>query len=211
MGDWLVYNDLNQWHYVVDRDAHLAAGRRVVELRAMSGTTGTMLVDKVWRQQRALFQPVMDLVVHYQKPYAGQSPERQATDFCALLGGLEPNERVLYDGERDLDVPDRTEFARRWLGVLEDRLDTLAQVYVPGTIRGEFPRSFTGDRIVKAPHYSGTPDWPHDVHQFTDRGPIPGGNTTGDVNRTRLTVVELLARGSRAPDLDWDEPILSRR
>lgn len=200
------YNDGNQWHYVLDPPAY-AAARTVYEMRAMSGTTGTMLVDTRWAQQRAAVGPLVECFVHYQKPYAGQSPERQAGDFCALVDELRPNEAVLYDGEADLDVPDRVDFARRWLGVVEPRLGTLCQVYVPGALRGEFPRSVTGPRLVKAPHYSATPTWPHDIHQFSDRASFPGGNGPGDANRTALTAAQILARCRPASDLDWTTPL----
>ncbi|MGH3910903.1 MAG: hypothetical protein ACRDRM_08720, partial [Pseudonocardiaceae bacterium] len=38
------------------------------------------------------------------------------------------------------------------------------------------------------------PWWPHDVHQYTDKGYFPGCAKSGDLNYTTLSVDQILAR-----------------
>jgi len=193
------FNDGNQWHYVTDPAAYERA-RLMYEYRVASGSTGQMLMDTQWVQQRAAMQPLLDGMLYYQKPYNRESPEAQANLFCDLLGHLAPNEMVMLDIEGDINVPDPADFMRRWCAVVEPRLNTLAWVYVPQSLSGALTRAVTGNRIVKAPKYSGTdqrgpaPSWPYDVHQYTDKGAFPGGNGPGDANFTDLTVPQMLDR-----------------
>jgi len=198
------FNDGNQWHYVTDPAAYERA-RLMYEYRVASGSTGQMLVDTQWVQQRAAMQPLLDGMLYYQKPYNKESPEAQANLFCDLLGHLAPNEMVMLDIEGDINVPDPADFMRRWCAVVEPRLNTLAWIYVPQSLSGALTRAVTGNRIVKAPKYSGTdqrgpaPSWPYDVHQYTDKGAFPGGNGPGDANFTDLTVSQMLDRCRLAP------------
>ncbi len=198
------FNDGNQWHYVTDPAAYERA-RLMYEYRVASGSTGQMLVDTQWVQQRAAMQPLLDGMLYYQKPYNKESPEAQANLFCDLLGHLAPNEMVMLDIEGDINVPDPADFMRRWCAVVEPRLNTLAWIYVPQSLSGALTRAVTGNRIVKAPKYSGTdqrgpaPSWPYDVHQYTDKGAFPGGNGPGDANFTDLTVAQMLDRCRLAP------------
>jgi len=193
------WSDGNQWHYITDPAAY-AQARLLYEYRVCSGSTGQMLVDTRWVQQRAAMQPLLDGMLYYQKPYNKESPEVQANLFCDLLGHLAPNEMVMLDIEGDINVPDPADFMRRWCAVVELRLNTLAWIYVPQSLSGALTRAVTGNRIVKAPKYSGTdqrgpaPSWPYDVHQYTDKGAFPGGNGPGDANFTDLTVPQMLDR-----------------
>jgi len=198
--DW---NDGNQYHYITDSAAYERACL-MYEYRVLSGSTGQMLTDTRFAQQRAAMQPLLDGMLYYQKPYNKETPEAQATLFCDLLGHLAPNEMVMLDIEGDINVPDSADFVRRWCAVVEPRLNTLAWIYVPQSLSGALTRAVTGNRIVKAPKYSGTdqrgpaPSWPHDVHQYTDKGVFPGGNGPGDANFTDLTVPQMLDRCRRA-------------
>jgi len=193
------WSDGNQWHYITDPAAY-AQARLLYEYRVCSGSTGQMLVDTRWVQQRAAMQPLLDGMLYYQKPYNKETPEAQATLFCDLLGHLAPNEMVMLDIEGDINVPDPADFVRRWCAVVEPRLNTLAWIYVPQSLSGVLTMAVTGNRIVKAPKYSGTdqrgpaPSWPHDVHQYSDKGAFPGGNGPGDANFTDLTVPQMLDR-----------------
>ncbi len=198
------WSDGNQWHFITDPAAYERA-RLMYEYRVASGSTGQMLVDTRWVQQRAAMQPLLDGMLYYQKPYNKESPEAQANLLCDLLGHLAPNEMVMLDIEGDINVPDPADFMRRWCAVVEPRLNTLAWVYVPQSLSGVLTRAVTGNRIVKAPKYSGTdqrgpaPSWPYDVHQYTDKGAFPGGNGPGDANFTDLTVSQMLDRCRLAP------------
>jgi len=193
------FSDGNQWHFITDPAAYERA-RLMYEYRVASGSTGQMLVDTQWVQQRAAMQPLLDGMLYYQKPYNKESPEAQANLLCDLLGHLAPNEMVMLDIEGDINVPDPADFMRRWCAVVEPRLNTLAWVYVPQSLSGVLTRAVTGNRIVKAPKYSGTdqrgpaPSWPYDVHQYTDKGAFPGGNGPGDANFTDLSVPQMLDR-----------------
>ncbi len=214
------FSDGNQWHYVTDPAAY-EQNRLMYEYRAASGSTGQMLIDTKFAQQRAAMQPLLDGMLYYQKPYNKETPEAQANMFCDLLGRLAPNEMVMLDIEGDINVPDPADFMHRWLGVVESRLNTLAWIYVPQSLSGVLTRAVTGNRIVKAPKYSGAdqrgpaPSWPHDVHQYSDKGWFPGGNGPGDVNFTDLTVPQMLDRCRReatpAPPPPQGVPMPPRR
>lgn len=205
------FNDGNQYHFITDPDAY-ASQRTMYEMRVWSGSTGSMLEDTKWREQRRLMQPRLDGILWYQKPFNGMSPEEQANLLCDSLVKLEPNEMVMLDTEKNANQPtsnlgDYADFMRRWCAVVEPRLNTWAWIYVPLNLSQQLNRGVTGNRIVKAPHYSATPNWPHDVHQYTDNGYFPGANGNGDCNRTALTVREMLDRCRRAAPEDgiWNE------
>lgn len=210
------FNDGNQWHFITDPNAY-AQNRLLYEMRVCSGSTGSMLIDTSWVQQRAAIQPLLDGMLYYQKPYNKESPEAQANLFCDLLGRLAPNEMVMLDIEGDINVPDPADFVRRWCAVVEPRLNTLAWIYVPQSLSGALTRAVTGNRIVKAPKYSGTdqrgpaPTWDHDVHQYSDKGWFPGGNGPGDANFTDLTVPQMLDRCRRTSAPPQGVPMPPRR
>jgi len=210
------FSDGNQWHYITDPAAYERA-RLMYEYRVASGSTGQMLVDTQWVQQRAAMQPLLDGMLYYQKPYNKESPEAQANLFCDILGHLAPNEMVMLDIEGDINVPDPADFVRRWCAVVEPRLNTLAWIYIPQSLSGALTRAVTGNRIIKAPKYSGTdqrgpaPSWPYDVHQYSDRGWFPGGNGPGDANFTDLTVPQMLDRCRRTSAPPQGVPMPPRR
>jgi GH25 family lysozyme M1 (1,4-beta-N-acetylmuramidase) len=138
----------------------------------------------------------------YQYVWPHFTPEAQA-DFLVdtvLSCGLQQHEMVCLDIETEAKIPDPLGFAMRWLNEVEERLDTRAWVYVPGPLSKHFHRSITDDRIIMAPKYSGTPmmgarpTWPHDIHQYTDRGFFPGCTQSGDLSHTEMTIGQLLAR-----------------
>ncbi len=197
------FNDGNSWHPLVEPEAQLAAGRDLFAWRGASARGSQMYVDKTHvshRKMGALFTGV----VIYQFVWADLSPEYQAQFFLdsVLDGGLAPHEMICVDPEvgGGFTKGNVASFTRRWLNHIEPRLDTRAWVYVPGPLSTALDRSVTGDRIVWAPRYSGgvqrgsAPGWPHDVHQYTDKGSFPGAATVGDANYTELTTKTMLAR-----------------
>lgn len=194
------FNDGNRWHYVTDFDRYVRE-RQMYEMRTCSAQAGRMYIDPQFRSQRQNLQPRLHAYLHYQFPYQNAgTPERQAEFFCAAIGELRDNEMVMLDTEAGSGLRDPADFMRRWCAIVEPRLNTLAWIYIPSALAGSLTRAVTGPRIVKAPRYSGNagigdpPWWPHDVHQYTDRGYFPGSNEPGDVNVTSLTVNEMLTR-----------------
>jgi GH25 family lysozyme M1 (1,4-beta-N-acetylmuramidase) len=191
------FNDGSQYRQVVDPDAHMAA-RDLYMFRAASArrTDSRLYVDSYFMRHRETLAPMAGLVA-YQFVWTHTPPEAQADFFLEALGGvLRTNEMVMVDPEpgggfTNANAP---EFVTRWLAVVEPALQCRAWVYVPGALSRGLDRAFTQDRIVMAPHYSAVPQWSHDVHQFTDRGPFPGCPQEGDVSRTSLTVADLLRR-----------------
>ena len=201
------FNDGNYYHFITDPEAY-AANRLMYEYRVYSGSKGFMEYDYLFEQQRALMQPRLDAMLYYQKPINTMPAEDQAHMFCDKIKVLRPNEMIMLDTEKNFNDPksdlgDYEDFANRWWGVAENRLDTLSWVYVPKNISGQLSRRVTGQRIVKAPKYSRmssrgvAPDWDHDVHQYTDIGWFPGGNGPGDTNWTDMTVSQMLDRCRR--------------
>lgn len=198
----MLFNDGNQWHFVTDPDAY---PHPMYEMRAASARNGVPYVDPQFHRQRELLQPRVGGFLIYQFPYQNAgSPESQADFFCRAVGTLRPNEMVMLDTEAGSGLVDPADFMRRWCRIVESRLQTLAWIYVPKALAGQLTRAVTGNRIVKAPRYSGNagrgtpPDWPHDVWQYTDRGPFPGSaHGPGDVNTTEWSLPELLKRSGR--------------
>lgn len=197
-----VFNDGNQWHYVTDPDAYVREHPEVYEMRTCSARDGRMYVDSQFASQRRLMQPRVRGYLHYQFPWQNAgTPEAQAKFFCDVLGELRLNEMVMLDTEEGSGLIDPADFVRRWCAVVEPRLRTRAWIYVPSALAGKLTREVTGQRIVKAPRYSGhsgigaIPHWPHDVHQYTKAGPFPGSpHGPGDCNVTSWTVDQLLSR-----------------
>ena len=194
--------DGNKWHYVTVPDAYLRAHPDMYEMRTCSATNGQMYVDPQFALQRRVLQARVRGYLHYQFPYQNAgTPERQAEFFCNALGELRPNEMVMLDTEDASGLRDPADFVRRWCAVVEPRLRTLAWIYVPSGLARKLTRAVTGQRVVKAPRYSGhagrgtPPSWPYDVWQYTDRGPFPGSpHGPGDGNTTAWTVDQLLVR-----------------
>jgi hypothetical protein len=200
--------DGNEWHRVTDRSAYEHAGLPMLEFRAMSASTGTMVYDKAFADHRSRFTGLPFLI--YQYPYGKESPEKQAEDLAVLLGQLGPLEMVMLDIEaKNFGISDPAEFTRRWLARFEGRLGGHCWVYLPKALATPGMYDSIGERVIKAPRYSGhagkgpPPDWRHDVWQFSDRAPMPGSpDGPGGRNTTTLSVADLLARSGKgaAPD-----------
>lgn len=197
----VIFNDVNEWHRVTDRGAYERAGRPMIEIRACSASGGTMRHDRAFVEHRDRFRGFPRL--YYQYPYAQWSAETQADYLADQLGAIDPaTEMVMLDIESGSGIADPAGFTRRWLVRAEPRLGTRAWVYVPKALASPALYEAIGDRVVKAPRYSGTaergpaPDWGRwDVHQYTDRGPMPGSpDGPGDVNWTASSADQLLAR-----------------
>lgn len=198
----MLLNDGSQYRIVTDPAAHMAA-REVFAFRAASARGGTDLyVDTAFRQHR-IELAAMPALVMYQFVYATlQTPEAQARFFLDALGGpLSVNEMVMVDPEvgGGFTTKNAADWVQRWLATVEPVLQALAWVYVPGALATALA-PVVGDRIVMAPRYSGTPErtftptWPHEVHQFTDRGDFPGCTQPGDLSYTALTAEDMLRR-----------------
>jgi GH25 family lysozyme M1 (1,4-beta-N-acetylmuramidase) len=196
------FNDGNTWHVVTDPAAYMSA-RSVYMHRAASARDGVPYVDPTFLDHRTRMAQLPALV-WYQFLYTNAgSPEAQADFFLAAIGdGLYDNEMVMVDPEvgggfTNLNV---VEFTQRWLDRVENALDTRAWVYVPSSLSVGLSRTFTKDRIVMAPRYSGkaergaAPWWSYDVHQYTDQGVFPGANGPGDTSFTTLTAEDMLRR-----------------
>ena len=197
------FNDGNQWNYVVDPNAYMRS-REMYEYRACSAKdvngVFSMYQDTRFDEQRARMSACQGLLF-YQFPYQDFTPEAQADYFCNIIGTLRSNEMVMLDTEEGSGLTNPADFANRWLTRVEARLNTLAWVYVPRTLSAALSRKVTGNRIVKAPRYSGDatiglkPNWSYDVHQYSDKGLFPGSDDgIGDVNVTTWSVSQLLAR-----------------
>lgn len=193
------FNDGSQYCIVVDPIKHKRE-RQLFEFRVASARSGKLYVDTAFKHHRYSMADMPALLM-YQFVYGQWSPEEQANFFCNTIGELRPNEMVMLDIEVESHISNPADFARRWLQVVETTLQTLAWVYVPGPLSDQLTREVTGDRIVKAPRYSGgthkgkPPNWPHDVHQYSDKGYFPGcPNERGDVNYTELTIAEVLSK-----------------
>jgi hypothetical protein len=198
------FNDGSMYRVVSDPPA-LLRERQVYMHRAASARSGVPYVDPTFADHRARLSG-LPLLVWYQYVYQNAgTPEAQADFLCKAIGTLRPNETVMIDIETGGGITDPQDFARRWLAVVEPRLLCLAWVYVPGALAAALPRTFTGDRVVMAPRYSGTasrgaaPTWPHDVHQYTDQGHFPGCTQSGDTSYTALSLETLKARSQTVP------------
>ncbi len=195
--------DGNEWHRVTDRGAYERAGLPMLEFRAMSASSGTMVRDKAFADHRSRFTGFPFLI--YQYPYGKESPEKQADDLATLLGALGPLEMVMLDIEtKNFGISDPADFTRRWLARFEGRMGGRCWVYLPKALATSTMYDAIGDRVIKAPRYSGhagkglPPGWRHDVWQFSDRAPMPGSpDGPGDRNTTTFSVAELLARSGR--------------
>lgn len=192
------FNDASQYCRLTDPKAYKAK-RDLFEFRACSARNGRLYVDYAFEYHRNLMPDIASLM--YQFPYGQWSPEEQAEFFCRTIGTLRPHEMVMLDIEEESGIANPADFTRRWCKTVESRLSTKAWIYVPAPLAKSLPRSVTGDRIVKAPKYSGgmkrgpAPTWPHDVHQYSDRGYFPGcPEGMGDVNYTPLSTQDLLIR-----------------
>lgn len=196
------FNDGSVYRVVTDPSAQLKQ-RSLFMARAVSARNGAMYVDTAFARHRADLAG-MTALCWYQFPYINvASPEAAAAYFLQTLGGaLRWNEMVMLDPEPGggFTAANTRDYVRRWLDVVEPALHTRAWVYVPSTLAEALPPSFTADRIIMAPRYSGTgahgaePWWPWDVHQYTDQGTFPGCLQTGDTSHTSLTAEDLLAR-----------------
>lgn len=193
------FNDGSQYR-VVTKPIEQVNERDVYCFRAASARGGSMYVDTAFERHREVLA-AMDALLMYQYVYAEYSPEAQAEFLLSTVGGvLRVNEMVMLDIEAGSGIADPVNFTHRWLAVVEPVLRCLAWVYVPSAFSNKLTRQVTGDRIVMAPRYSGGPErglapwWPHDVHQYTDRGYFPGCPQTGDVSYTDLTAYQMLAR-----------------
>lgn len=195
----MIFNDGSQYRVVTDPEAHMAE-RDMFCFRAASARDGAMYVDTAFDRHRTQLAPMKALLL-YQFVYGQFTPEAQADFFLAAVDGLRWNEMVMLDIESGGGIPDPAGFARRWLDAVEPALQCRAWVYVPRALNAAL-RPVIGDRIVMAPRYSGTaqrgtpPDWPWDVHQYSDRGPFPGVSAPGDgdVSFTELQPEAMLAR-----------------
>lgn len=204
------FNDGSQYRVVTNPDAYLRE-RDMFETRVSSAKNGrTLYVDTAFQRHRDQLGPRLRALLLYHFPYQNAGPpEHQANWFCDVLGALRPNEMVMLDTESASGLRDPADFMRRWCGVVEQRFGTLCWVYVPRDLSGPLNRGVTGERLVKAPRYSGhggrgtPPNWAHDVWQFTDRGPFPGCSQSGDVNYTALSVDQMLTRCRRPADPNW--------
>ncbi|MGH3909253.1 MAG: hypothetical protein ACRDRM_00310, partial [Pseudonocardiaceae bacterium] len=163
------------------------------EFRVASARNGQMYVDSAFGHHREVLRGMKALLL-YQFPYGNWSAEEQADFFCDTVGRLRPHEMMMLDIEAGSGIGDPADFTRRWLARAEGRLGGLAWVYVPSALAAAVTREVTGPRLVKAPRYSGhagrgaAPWWPHDVHQYTDKGYFPGCAKSGDLNYTTLSV-----------------------
>lgn len=201
------FNDGSQYRVVTDPERHMRE-RELYCFRAASTRNGAMYVDTAFEQHRATLANMRGLMI-YQYVYVSASPEETADFFLRALGDLRENEMVMVDPEvgGGFTNDNAPAWVQRWLNRVETALDTRAWIYVPKAISIGLNRNFTKDRIIMAPRYTRdaatglmspnrgiSPDWPHDVHQFTDNGYFPGCTQTGDTNFTALTVDEMLRR-----------------
>jgi hypothetical protein len=187
------FNDGSSYRVVTDPARHLRE-RPMFIGRAASARNAGLYVDTSLAHHRTTLAS-MPLLVWYQYVWSQWGPETQAQFLIDTLGYLKPNETVMLDIETAAGIADPADFSRRWLAHIEPRLKCRAWIYVPGALYPALA-PLIGGRVVVMPHYSGVPTWPHDVHQYTDRGYFPGcpDQAGGDVNRTALTVPQLLAR-----------------
>lgn len=195
------FNDGSEYRVVTDAARHMAE-REFYCFRVASTRKGVMYVDAVFDRHRSSLAPMRGLLM-YQFPYASASPEATADFFLKAIGGaLRENEMVMIDPEvgGGFTNANAAAWTQRWLDYVEPALSTRAWVYVPGPLSTGLGRSFTKDRIVMAPRYSGSatrgaaPWWSHDVHQYTDKGYFPGCTQSGDTSFTNLSVIEMLRR-----------------
>lgn len=197
------FNDGSEYRVVTDPAQHMRE-RVIFEFRAASAHKENgrfqVYMDRAFVHHREVLRSMRGLLI-YQFPYGNWTPEYQADFFCEVLGGaLRPNEMVMLDTEAESGLKNPADFATRWFNRVESRLRTLSWIYVPRALADALSPAVTGPRIRKAPRYSGGPHrgpapwWPHDVHQYTDRGYFPGCSQSGDVNYTVLTIDQILDR-----------------
>lgn len=200
----MLLNDGSQYRVVTDPEAHMAT-REVFAFRVASAKGGTApYVDTAFARHRDQLAGMRGLVM-YQFAYANLSPESQAEFFLqALGGGLRWNEMIMIDPEVGGGFRNdqrSADWVAHWLAIVEPALDARAWIYIPRALSPAL-QPLVGGRVVMAPRYSGTdrrgtsPDWPHDVHQFTDRGPFPGCSQSGDLSYSNLTADDMLARSN---------------
>lgn len=190
------FNDGSMYRVVTDPARQLAE-RELYCHRAASARANVPYVDPTFVDHRQKLAKMPGLLFYQFAYLTAGTPETQAAFFVSALDfGLHRNEMVMLDVESGggFTATNVQAFARRWLDVVEAALRCRAWLYVPGALSAGLPRSFTGDRLVMAPHYSGTPTWPYDAHQYTSTGYFPGCAMTGDVSETTLTVARMLRR-----------------
>lgn len=194
------FNDGSQFRVLANVDAQIQGGRSLYAYRLGSMRDRVMYVDNAYAHHRALVADRMATVLYQYVWPRWATPEQQADFLLAAVDGLRTREMVCLDlepGSRDspsgLTAGNVAEFAHRWLARVEPALNTRAWLYIPSVFA--LPMSpVVEDRVVWSPHYSATPTWPHDAHQYTDHGFFPGCSQTGDVSRTNLTADQLLSR-----------------
>lgn len=205
----MIFNDVNEWHQVTDRAKYVAAGNPMIEIRCMSGSSGTMLTDKTFRQHRERFKNFPRL--YYFFPFNKADAKTQAKWFGDTLGYVGPDEMIMLDIEAGSHISDPVGFTREFLKWIEYRFHgNKCWVYLPKSLASKEMYNVIGDRVIKAPRFSGNagrgapPNWGHwDVHQYTDKGPMPGSpHGPGDCNFTNLSVSELFARSKYTEEVD---------
>lgn len=199
------FSDVNQWHRVTNRKAYEDAGRQLIEIRCMSGSSGKMVTDTEFVNHRSRFRGFPRL--YYFFPYNQASPEQQADWFANSLVQLDPaTEMIMLDIEAGSKIKDPEHFTRVFLARIEYRFrEQKCWVYLPKSLASKEMYEVIGDRLIKAPRFSGNanrgaaPNWGHwDVHQYTDKGWMPGSpDGPGDCNYTPLSVHELLMRSRK--------------
>lgn len=155
--------------------------------RAMYGTT----VDKAWYgggRRTALHAAGAKFVGIYQYIVAGEDPVAQADALCALLGSLQPGEKVIADLEEGSG-----DQQARWVA-WADRINSQL---------GNPPWDYSGENFA-ATHGLQPVDWiaayqatePSPAHllwQFTDSFTIPGIPGTCDCSVFHGTIAQLAA------------------
>lgn len=194
------YNDGSQFRVVTD-PARYMRERSAYEFRVCSAKNGNNLyVDTAFAKHRRDLQG-LSLLVMYAFPYQNAgSPESQANYFADVLGKLGPNEVAMLDCEDASGLKNPTDFSLRWSVQVTKRLGGLEIQYAPKSLSGSINHRTMGNRLLKAPRYSGgsgkgaAPTWDYDIWQYSDQGYFPGCSQSGDINFTNLSVNDILAR-----------------
>lgn len=192
------FNDGSKYVILKKPELQVQAGRTLYAYKGCGASGSTLTKDPYFDHHRNLRDYFKGTLI-YQFVYAHISPEASAEFFVKTLGGeLNPGEMVAIDPEVDggFDSSNVFDYCRRWLAVVETKLNTKAWIYTAKDFNAALA-PLTKDRVKWVPRYNTEPpSWSSwDVWQNSDKGPFPGSDQgVGDTNQTSLTTEQLLAR-----------------
>lgn len=191
------FNDGSKYRVLTNPQAQVQAGRTMYAYKACGASGDQQTVDSAFSRHR-IARDSFKATLIYQFVYVRFSPEASANFFVDTIGSLCPGEMVALDPEAGggFTAANVLDYCRRWLTVVESKLDTKAWIYTAKDFSAALS-VLTKDRVLWIPRYNDQPpSWSRwDVWQKSEAGAFPGcAEGIGDLNYTPLSVEELLAK-----------------